>query len=137
MIPRFFYPAALFLCAPFFPLAGEEGDPSIQHLFPVPAEVRKILDQSCVLCHGEMIDGRAEIREDLDLSSEAAMRETIFDLDSMLFVIEDDEMPQETKLSTRLRQIPQMQERLDKLKHAYEENGHKQTLLAWLLAKAE
>ncbi|EDY80919.1 hypothetical protein VDG1235_536 [Verrucomicrobiia bacterium DG1235] len=118
-------------------LSAEDGDPSIQHLFPIPEDVREILDQRCVFCHGEVIDGEAEIREDLVLSTEAGIRETLFDLDTMLELIEEDEMPYEAKLSFRLRRRPEMQQRLKDIKVAYEENGEKEKLLAWLRSKPE
>lgn len=111
---------------------GQEGDPSLQGLFPIPEDVRKILDQRCVFCHGEMIDGEAEIREDLDLSTEAAIRATLFDLETLQSQIEEDEMPQEAKLSFRLRRRPEMQERLRELKAAYEESDEKAKLLDWI-----
>lgn len=137
MIPRKLLPLSLFTVVSLTSALAEEGDPSIQHLFPIPDDVREILDQRCVFCHGEMIDGEAEIREDLILTDEAAIRETLLDIDTMLEMIEEDEMPHEAKLSFRLRRRPEMQERLKDLKAAYEENGEKEKLLAWLRAKPE
>lgn len=108
------------------------GDPSLAPLFPVPAGVRTILDQRCVFCHGEEIDGELEIREDLDLRSEATIRATLADLDSLRSVIEEGEMPHEAKLSFRLRRRPEMQERLKDIKAAFEEHGEREKLLAWI-----
>lgn len=120
-----------------FSALAEEGDPSIQHLFPIPEETRQIIEQRCVLCHGEVIDGEAEIREDLNLSSEEAIRATLYDLEVMIEMIEEDEMPHEAKLSFRLRRDPEMQRRLREIKSAYEEKGEKEKLLAWLRSKSE
>lgn len=115
----------------------DEGDPSLVGLFPIPDEIREILDRQCVFCHGEMIDGEAEIREDLDMSSDAAIRETLVDLETLLDQIEEDEMPQEAKLSFRLRRRPEMQDRLKKIKDDFDANGEKEKLLAWIQAAAE
>ncbi|HYD84612.1 MAG TPA: hypothetical protein VEA63_11180, partial [Opitutus sp.] len=83
-------------------------------------------------CHGEVIDGKAEIREDLDLSTDDAIRETLSEPGRLKEMIANDEMPHEAKLSFRLRRNPQMQERLTKLKADYDANGEKEILLAWL-----
>lgn len=116
---------------------AQEGDPSLAPLFPVPPEIREILDQRCVFCHGEVIDGEAEIREDLDLSNEEAIRATLFDLETLQSQIEEDEMPQEAKLSFRLRRRPEMRERLDQIKEDYEANNEKEKLLAWIKGQVE
>ena len=108
------------------------ADPAVEALLPIAPEIRQILDQRCVLCHGEVIDGEPEIREDLDLSSDDKIRETLADAQTLIDVIAKDEMPQDGKLSFRLRKRPDMQERLKTLKAEYEANNEKEKLLAWL-----
>jgi hypothetical protein len=118
---------SVLLCAPAF-----AAEATIDTLLPLKPEVRKVLNQSCVMCHGEVIDGKAEIREDLDLSTDDAIRETLSEPGRLKEMIANDEMPHEAKLSFRLRRNPQMQERLTKLKADYDANGEKEILLAWL-----
>lgn len=108
------------------------ADDAADALLPTPPEVRQVLDQRCVFCHGEVIDGEAEIREDLDLSSDAKIRETMGHIGDFVEMIETGEMPHEAKLSFRLRKNPEMRARLDAIKKAYDENGEKEVLLAWL-----
>jgi len=115
--------------------AALAAEPTLDALLPVKPEIRRILDQRCVLCHGEVIDGTAEAREDLDLSTDDKIRETLSDVQTLIDVIAGDEMPQEAKLSFRLRRRPEMQERLKTLKADYEANGEKDLLLEWLGAK--
>jgi hypothetical protein len=115
--------------------AADSGTP-LDGLFPIPENVRQILDQRCVFCHGEIIDGEAEIREDLNLSTDDAIRETLFDLETIFSVIDEEEMPYEAKLSFRLRKRPEMRERLDKIKAAYEANAEKEILIEWLTRAA-
>lgn len=105
---------------------------NLDALFPAPPEVRKILDQSCVFCHGEVIDGEAEIREDLDLSTDEKARETLGHLGDAIEMIETGEMPHEAKLSFRLRKRPEMRERLEQIRADYDESGSREVLLAWL-----
>jgi hypothetical protein len=109
-------------------------------LFPIPAEVREILDARCVMCHGEVIDGEAEIREDLIMITDEQFKETLSDPEYLYELILEDEMPQEARLSFRLRRNPEMRERLNTLIEAYEANNEKAVLIKWLeasLAKAE
>jgi len=115
------------------PLAGADGNPG-DVLMPIPAEAREIFNQSCVMCHGEVIDGKPEIREDLDMSTDEKLRETLADPQKLRQMIADEEMPHKAKLSFRLRKQPEMQERLTALKANYNENGSKEKLLAWLNA---
>lgn len=112
--------------------AAAYAQPSMDALFPIPEDAQRVLEQRCIFCHGEVIDGEAEIREDLDLSSEAAIRDTLADAELLLELIEDDEMPQEAKLSYRLRKRPEMQQRLREIKSEYEANEEKEILLKWL-----
>ena len=65
--------ALLLLSSPAVAASGTEYD----NLLPLPKDVRQILDQRCVMCHGEVIDGKAEIREDLDMSTDEAIRTTL------------------------------------------------------------
>lgn len=105
---------------------------SAETILPVPAPAREVLNQSCVMCHGEVIDGAPEIREDLDLSTDEAIRTTLADPQKLREMIAENEMPHKAKLSFRLRKQPQMQERLAALKADYDQNGSKEKLLAWL-----
>ncbi len=105
---------------------------TIDALLPLKPEVRQVLNQSCVMCHGEVIDGKAEIREDLDLSTDEAIIATLSEPGRLKEMIANNEMPQEAKLSFRLRRDPKMQERLTQLKADYDKNGEKEILLAWL-----
>ncbi|MCR6656207.1 MAG: cytochrome c [Opitutus sp.] len=127
LIPRF-APVVLlsFLAAP---LHADEG---IEKLLPLPANVREIFNQSCVLCHGEVIDGKPEIREDLDLSTDEQLRQTLSSAETLRDVIITGEMPHDAKLSFRLRKQPEMQNRLKQLKADYDAQGSQQQLLAWL-----
>ncbi len=101
-------------------------------LFPLPAEVRTIIDNRCVMCHGEVIDGEAEIREDLIMITDEEFRDTLADPLTLYEMIRDDEMPQEARLSFRLRRQTEMRDRLRKLQEDYETNGEKAVLIAWL-----
>lgn len=107
------------------------ADAAVEGLLPISPEIRQILDQRCVMCHGEVIDGTPEIREDLDLSTDDAIRSTLH-AQSMADLIATGEMPHKAKLSFRLRKRPEMQERLKEIKQAYDANGEQQKLLAWL-----
>ena len=112
----------------------------IEALFPMPAEVRTIINNRCVMCHGEVIDGEAEIREDLLMVTDDDIRETLIDVRTLYEVILEDEMPQEARLSARLRRNPEMRDRLNKLREDYEAQGEKAVLIKWLeaaLKKAE
>jgi hypothetical protein len=102
------------------------------NLFPLPANVRQIMDQRCVMCHGEVHAGKAEIREDLDLSTDEKIKETLSEAGRMKEVIAKNEMPHKAKLSFRLRKDPKMKERLETIKTEYDKNGEKEVLMAWL-----
>lgn len=112
--------------------ATQAASEKTEALLPLKPEVRKILDQSCVMCHGEVIAGKAEIREDLDLSSDDAIRETLTEPGRLKEMLVKDKMPQKAKLSFRLRKDPQMHERLTSIKESWNKNGEKDVLLAWL-----
>ena len=101
-------------------------------LFPLPANVRQIMDQRCVMCHGEVYAGKAEIREDLDLSTDEKIKETLSEAGRMKEVIAKNEMPHKAKLSFRLRRDAKMKERLETIKTEYDKNGEKEVLMAWL-----
>jgi len=118
---------ALFAAAPAA-LAAATPDA----LFPLPANVRQIMDQRCVMCHGEVYAGKAEVREDLDLSTDEAIKETLSEAGRMKEVIAKDEMPHKAKLSFRLRRDAKMKERLETIKSEYDKNGEKEILMAWL-----
>ena len=128
-------PKALIIASAALALPAFAADaPSADLLLPLPAEAREIFNQSCVMCHGEVIDGKAEIREDLDLSTDEAIRATLMDPHKLREQIETEEMPHKAKLSFRLRKQPAMQERLKTLKADYDKNGSKEKLLKWLNA---
>jgi hypothetical protein len=110
------------------------ADPAIEALLPLAPEIRQIMDQRCVMCHGEVIDGQVEIREDLDLSTDDKMRETLISVKALVDVIAEGKMPHEAKLSFRLRRNPQMQDRLKTIKEQFDAEGEQQKLLAWLAA---
>lgn len=113
--------------------------PGVEALFPIPANVREIINARCVMCHGEIIEGEAEIREELEMTTDEKILETLSDAEKFLEMIRDDEMPQEARLSFRLRRNPEMRARLKELQEGYEANGEKAVLMAWLeasLAKA-
>jgi hypothetical protein len=108
------------------------AQPALEALLPVKPEIRKILDNSCVMCHGEVIDGQAETRDDVDLSTDDAIRSTVGEIGRFKQYVLEDKMPHKPKLSRRLRNDPKMQERLTALKADYDKNGEKAVLLEWL-----
>ena len=120
--------ALLLLSSPALAANGAEFDA----ILPLPKDVRQILDQRCVMCHGEVIDGKAEIREDLDMSTDQALRETLSEPGRLKEVLAKDEMPHKAKLSFRLRRNPEMKERLETIKADFDKNAEKQVLMAWL-----
>jgi hypothetical protein len=122
---------ALVLLMSNLPLTAAEGA-GFDTLLPLPKDVRQIIDQRCVMCHGEVIDGKAEIREDLNLSTDDAIRETLSEPGRMKEVLAKDEMPHKAKLSFRLRKKPEMKERLESIKADFDKNGEKAVLMAWL-----
>ncbi|MEO6003307.1 MAG: hypothetical protein ABIZ04_03040 [Opitutus sp.] len=128
-LPLFVAPAlAILLLTPTLSFAASKSDA----LFPMPENVRHILDQRCVMCHGEVFNGKAEIREDLNLSNEAAIKETLSEAGRLKEVIEKNEMPKKAKLSFRLRKDPKMKERLETIKAEYDKNAEKEVLMAWM-----
>ena len=128
-LPRLLLPALLLAQPATRALAIE---PELAARLPLKPEIRKILDNSCVMCHGEVINGKKETRDDVDLSSDDAIRSTVDEIGRFKQYILEDKMPNKPKLSKRLREDPALQDRLAKLKAAYEKNGEKAVLLAWL-----
>jgi len=123
----------LFALSLIFPASlATATEPALEALLPVKPEIRKILDHSCVMCHGEMIDGKQEIRDDLDLSTDEAIRTTLPEVGRLKQYILEDTMPHKPKLGRRLRANAQLQERLTALKADYDKNGEKAVLLEWL-----
>lgn len=108
------------------------ADATIDSLVPLKPEVRKIIDQSCVMCHGEVIEGEAETRDDIDFSTDELFRRTLPSAGKLKQVILEDKMPHKPRLSRRLRNNPEMQERLKTLRANYDTAGHKAILLDWL-----
>lgn len=108
------------------------AQPALEALLPVKPEVRKILNQSCVMCHGEVIDDQQETRDDVDLSTDDAIRNTVSEVGRLKQYVLEDKMPHKPKLSRRLRNDPKYQERLTALRADYDKNGEKAVLLEWL-----
>ena len=121
---------ALALCLPAAGAFATEA--ALEKLLPTPPAIRKILDRSCVMCHGEVIDGQQEIRDDLDLSTDDAIRQTMPEVGRLKQYILEDTMPRKPKLGRRLRNDPKLQERLTALKADFEKSGDKAVLLEWL-----
>ena len=128
-LPRLLLPTLLLVLPATRALAVE---PELAARLPLKPEIRKVLDNSCVMCHGEVINGKKETRGDVDLSSDEAIKATVDEIGRFKQYILEDKMPTKPKLSKRLRDDPALQERLTKLKADYEKNGEKAVLLAWL-----
>lgn len=108
------------------------ADAVVDSLLPLKPEVRKVINESCLMCHGEVIEGEAEIRDDLDYSTDDAIRATLANAGKLKQVILEDKMPHKPRLSRRLRNNVAMQERLTALRANYDSAGHKAILLDWL-----
>jgi len=108
------------------------ADAVVDSLLPLKPEVRKVINESCVMCHGEVIDGEKEVRDDLDYSTDETIRATLANPGKLKQVILEDKMPHKPRLSRRLRNNPQMQARLAALRANYDSAGHKAILLDWL-----
>lgn len=128
-LTRRFLPALL-LSLPA--LGAFAAEPALEARLPLKPEIRKILDNSCVMCHGEVIDGKKETRGDVDLSTDADIKATVTEIGRFKQYILEDKMPNKPKLSRRLRENVALQERLTKLRADYDKNGEKAVLLAWL-----
>ena len=128
-LSRLLLPALLLVLPAARALAVE---PELAARLPLKPEIRKVLDNSCVMCHGEVINGKKETRGDVDLSSDEAIKATVDEIGRFKQYIVENKMPTKPKLSKRLRDDPALQERLTKLKADYEKNGEKAVLLAWL-----
>jgi len=128
MIPRHLLLAATLLATS----SSFAADPAIAGLLPLNPEVRKVLDASCVMCHGEVIDGEKEIRDDIDLSTDELIGRTLPNAGKLKQVILEDKMPHKPRLSRRLRGNAEAQARLDALRATYDKEGHKAILLDWL-----
>jgi len=126
---RLLAPALLAALTAIRSLAAE---PALEARLPLKPEIRKILDNSCVMCHGEVIDGKKEIRGDVDLTTDADIKATVLEIGRFKQYILEDKMPHKPKLSRRLRENAALQERLTKLRADYDANGEKAVLLAWL-----
>jgi mono/diheme cytochrome c family protein len=108
------------------------ADAAFDGLLPLKPEVRQVIDQSCVMCHGEEHNGEKETRDDVDLSSDENIRATVPNVGKMKLVIENGKMPHKVRLSRRLRNDTAVQQRLTDLRANYDQAGHKEILLAWL-----
>jgi len=129
ILPRLTTPALLVSILAVRSLAVE---PALEARLPLKPEIRQILDRSCVMCHGEVIDGKKETRDDVDLSTDAAIKDTVDEIGRFKQYILEDKMPQKPKLSKRLRENAELQARLTKLRADYDKNGDKAVLLKWL-----
>jgi len=107
-------------------------EPALAARLPLKPEIRKILDNSCILCHGEVVNGEKEIRGDVDLTTDEEIRNTVTEIGRFKQYILEDKMPHKPKLSRRLRNDPALQERLATLRANYDKNGEKAVLLDWL-----
>jgi len=128
-LPRLLIPALLVSLPAISAVAAE---PALEARLPLKPEIRKILDNSCVICHGEVFDGKKESRGDVDLSTDADIKATVPEIGRFKQYILEDKMPHKPKLSRRLRDNAALQERLTKVKADYDANGEKAVLLAWL-----
>lgn len=128
-LPRLLLPALLVSLPALSAFAAE---PALEARLPLKPEIRKVLDNSCVMCHGEVIEGKKEIRGDVDLSTDDEIKATVTEIGRFKQYILEDKMPHKPKLSRRLRENAALQERLTKLKADYDKNGEKAVLLAWL-----
>ena len=126
---RLLAPALLAALTAIRSLAAE---PALEARLPLKPEIRKILDNSCVMCHGEVIEGKKETRGDVDLGTDADIKATVLEIGRFKQYILEDKMPHKPKLSRRLRENVALQERLTKLRADYDANGEKAVLLAWL-----
>lgn len=108
------------------------ADAAVDGLLPLKPEVRQVIDQSCVMCHGEVHNGEKETRDDVDLSSDENIRATVPNAGKLKLVIENGKMPHKVRLSRRLRNDTAVQQRLTDLRAKYDQAGHKEILLAWL-----
>ncbi len=108
------------------------ADAAVDSLLPLKPEVRKVINESCVMCHGEVIEGEKEIRDDLDYSTDETIRATLSNAGKLKQVILEDKMPHKPRLSRRLRNNVALQERLAALRANYDAAGHKEILLDWL-----
>jgi hypothetical protein len=114
------------------PASLSANDPVIDTLLPLKPEVRKVIDQSCIICHGEVHQGEKETRDDVDLTTDDAIRATVANAGKMKLVIENGKMPHKTRLSKRLRTDEALQKRLAEIRANYDKEGQKEILLAWL-----
>ncbi len=128
-LPRLLLPALLLVLPAARALAVE---PELAARLPLKPEIRKILDNSCVMCHGEVINGQKETRGDVDLSTDDEIKNTVTEIGRFKQYILEDKMPNKPRLSKRLRGDAALQDRLTKLKADYDKHGEKAVLLAWL-----
>ena len=115
-----------------FTASALSANPVVDGLLPLKPEVRKVIDASCVMCHGEVFDGEKETRDDIDFSTDDLLRRTLPDPGKLKQVILEDKMPHKPRLSRRLRNNAEAQARLDSLRATYDKEGHKAVLLEWL-----
>ena len=127
IVPRLLVTAALVVTA-----SALSANPAVDGLLPLKPEVRKVIDASCVMCHGEVFDGEKEVRDDIDFTTDDLLRRTLPDAGKLKQVILEDKMPHKPRLSRRLRNNTEVQARLDAIRATYDKEGHKAVLLEWL-----
>jgi len=127
-LPRLLVPALLVSLSS----SAFAAEPALEARLPLKPEIRKIFDNSCVMCHGEVIEGKKETRGDVDLSTDAEIKATLVEIGRLKQYIVEDKMPHKPKLSRRLRENAALQERLTQLRADYDKNGEKAVLVAWL-----
>src|SRR5688572_24677313 len=84
-------------------------EPELAARLPLKPEIRQILDNSCVYCHGAVVSGEKEIRGDVDLSTDDEIKGTVMEIGRFKQYILEDKMPHKPKLSRRLRNDPAAQ----------------------------
>ncbi|HEY8993285.1 MAG TPA: hypothetical protein VIM71_01255 [Lacunisphaera sp.] len=124
-------------CLPVFlllalPAVLSANDPVVATLLPLKPEVRKVIDESCIICHGAVINGEKEMRDDVDLTSDESIRDTVPNAGKLKLVIQNGKMPHKMRLSKRLRNDEALQQRLAAIRANYDKEGQKEILLAWL-----
>lgn len=127
MIPRRLLPLTL-----AFATSCLAADPVVDSLLPLKPGVRKVINQSCVMCHGDVLEGEKETRDDIDFSTDESLKLTLPSAGKLKQVVLEDKMPHKPRLSRRLRDNPKYQEQLAALRATYDREGHKAILLEWL-----
>ena len=105
-LSRLLLPALILVLPATRALAAVE--PELAARLPLKPEIRKVLD-SCVYCHGAVVNGEKEVRGDVDLSTDDEIKGTVMEIGRFKQYILEDKMPHKPKLSRRLRNDPAAQ----------------------------